>query len=140
MRSWGRPQYTGAGRFWAEFRIRPGQKGNLKKKGSKANSTFRRNLVLVFGGFILFVLVFPMVFGEMGFLQYVEMQKNRQNMEFEIERLKLENEKLEEKISGLRSDPETIERVARERLGLVRPGEVVFQLKGSGEKPRDSGP
>ncbi len=112
----------------------------MKKKGREQNSKFRRSLVWVSGGFILFVLVFPMVFGEMGFLQFVKMQKNQQNLMIDIERLKMENNDLETRISRLRSDPETIERVARERLGLVRPGEVVFQLQGSGKHSGYPGP
>lgn len=109
----------------------------MKRPATGQISIFRKNLIWISGGFILFVLVFPMVFGEMGFLQYVKMQKTQRAMVTDIERLKLENNNLEKKISRLQSDPDTIERVARGRLGLVRPGEVVFQLQGSG---RNSGP
>ena len=36
---------------------------------------------------------------------------------------------LAEEISALRSDPQAIERLAREELGLVRPGETVFLIR-----------
>ncbi len=37
-----------------------------------------------------------------------------------------ENKQLTEEIQALRSDPNTIERLAREELKLVKPGEVVL--------------
>ncbi len=42
--------------------------------------------------------------------------------------LQAENARLALRIEALRHDDETIERVAREELGLVRPGEVVFRF------------
>jgi cell division protein FtsB len=33
---------------------------------------------------------------------------------------------LNRQVAALNSDPHTIERLARERLGMVRPGETVF--------------
>lgn len=44
-----------------------------------------------------------------------------------IARLELERAKLIDQIHALRDDPLALERVARERLGLVRPGEVVIR-------------
>ena len=38
------------------------------------------------------------------------------------------NQALRERIQALRSEPMTIEREARERLGLVKPGEKVYLL------------
>ena len=41
---------------------------------------------------------------------------------------------LRERIGRLRDDPVTLERLAREQLGLVRPRDVVVVLPPSGEK------
>ena len=49
----------------------------------------------------------------------------------EIEDLQAENARLGNEIAALRSDPRAIERLAREELGLARPGETVF-LVGEG--------
>jgi cell division protein FtsB len=40
-----------------------------------------------------------------------------------------ENERLREEVHALRHDLGAVERVAREELGLVKPGEVVFQIE-----------
>jgi cell division protein FtsB len=42
--------------------------------------------------------------------------------------LKRENEKLVQEIDQLKSDPRMIEAMAREKLGFVRPGEIVIKI------------
>lgn len=50
--------------------------------------------------------------------------------------LKRENEKLEREVEQLKSDPAMIEAVAREKLGLIRPGEIVIKI---GQEEETSG-
>lgn len=45
----------------------------------------------------------------------------------EVATLTAKNAELREEIDHLRSDEATIERIAREELGLVKPGEVVLR-------------
>lgn len=92
-------------------------------------------MVWISGCLIGLVIVLPMIFGDMGFIPYVKMQRTQQQLELDLERLRTENRDLEEKVGRLRSDSETIERIARQRLGLVRPGEVVFTFPAPGEAP-----
>lgn len=40
--------------------------------------------------------------------------------------LQVENERMAAEIRALQSDPETIERAARQHLGMVRPGEIIL--------------
>ena len=47
----------------------------------------------------------------------------------EIDELRGENARLTAEIAALRSDPAAIERIAREELGLARPGETVFLIR-----------
>lgn len=51
-----------------------------------------------------------------------------------IARVEDEIARLERAAEAMRSDPETMERVARQQLGLVREGEVVLMLP-TGEAP-----
>ncbi|HEY6327811.1 MAG TPA: septum formation initiator family protein [Blastocatellia bacterium] len=63
-----------------------------------------------------------------------------------VDELKIETERLATEIQNIKSNPRTIESMARERLGLVRPGDVVIrivesnqQVPESGAAPADSG-
>ena len=46
----------------------------------------------------------------------------------EVQRLQEDNRRLTQKIKALRSDPQTIEQLAREQLRMARPGDVVVTL------------
>lgn len=44
----------------------------------------------------------------------------------EITAVRVQNERIAAEIQALRSNPEAIERAAREELGMIRPGEIVL--------------
>ncbi|WP_373048173.1 FtsB family cell division protein [Vulgatibacter sp.] len=48
--------------------------------------------------------------------------------------LRAKNEVLRRELELLADDPAALERAAREELGLVRPGEVIFRLEEEGDE------
>jgi cell division protein FtsB len=54
-----------------------------------------------------------------------------ESLERDITVLRAETAALSATVARLRTDPETIERAARERLGLIKPGERVLKLPPS---------
>jgi len=56
--------------------------------------------------------------------------KRHQNLQYrqQIEQLKVKNRELAEEQRLLEEDPEYLEKVAREKMGLVREGEVIYRL------------
>ena len=88
-----------------------------------------RKKALALGSIIaLIALVVGSFFGDRGFLRMVAQRERTQSLRQEIEELRAENGKLAGEISALRSDPRAIEKLAREELGLARPGETVFLI------------
>ena len=49
-----------------------------------------------------------------------------------------ENVQLEEEVKELKSDPHKIEKIARDELGLARPGEVIIKIPQSQQLPQAS--
>ena len=94
---------------------------------------FRRNLnwFLIAG---LAVLVLQDVFGTHGVLAMRRSMKESQQVQQEINRLNAENQKLQDHVQSLKSDPAAIEKIAREDMGLARPGEYIFKIP-----PKDAG-
>lgn len=82
----------------------------------------------------LYLLV-PLIVGDMGLVKYFKMRNTYHQLQQEIQQLSEENQKIEKEIRALRSDPVKIEQFARERLGMVRPGEVVYQFEPA-DRPR----
>jgi cell division protein FtsB len=70
-------------------------------------------------------------FGGQSLARAWRMMHDVENFERDITVLRGETAALSATVARLRSDPETIERAARERLGLVKPGERVLKLPPS---------
>jgi cell division protein FtsB len=64
-----------------------------------------------------------------GFRRYLQLRREMGQMADRKARLVEENRRMAEEIRALREDPDAIERAAREELGLIKPGEIVFNLE-----------
>ena len=79
----------------------------------------------VFGLLTVAVLVLA-VFNDKGVLQVRNQSRKLTAMQDEMVELDAENKQLTKEIQALRTDPTTIENLAREELKLVKPGEIVL--------------
>ena len=66
--------------------------------------------------------------GENGYLVRRQRRLQMQALDEQVQRLQEDNLRLTQKIKALRSDPQSIEALAREQLRMGRPGEVVVTL------------
>jgi cell division protein FtsB len=82
--------------------------------------------VMLFAASVLLVNGF---FGERGLTDTIRARRAFAASVRELDRLKRENAALRDRAQRLRSDPGTIEAVARGELGLVRPGEILVTIK-----------
>lgn len=78
--------------------------------------------------------------GDNGYLERRSQRRQIQALTAEIENLRQENLQLGRTIKDLRSDPDAIEAVARERLRLGRPGEVIITLSEEPTTPSPAAP
>ena len=79
----------------------------------------------VFGLLTVAVLTLA-VFNDKGLLQVQTQSKKLTTVETEVAQIDADNKQLTKEIQALRTDPSTIERLAREELKLVKPGEIVL--------------
>ncbi len=94
----------------------------------------RRNASLFLAA-ALVLLLLQDVFGTHGVLAMRRAQKEAARVQQEIDRVNTENRELQDKVKALKSDPQAIERIAREEMGLARPGEYIFKIPA---RPGDS--
>jgi cell division protein FtsB len=84
------------------------------------------------GALVLLLISVAMVvheiFSQNGYLALRRQQKELQSLQQQIQQLKQENEQLDKQIKALKSDPAAVERLAREQMHLVKPGEKVYTL------------
>ena len=74
------------------------------------------------------VLLYFCLFGEDGYRRLREHRKQLDVLSFENRRLRLENETLFRNIKQLKSDPNEVERVARQDFNLARPGDIIVAI------------
>lgn len=99
--------------------------------------TGRRRVATLGVGLMALWLSYHVVFGPNGMLVYNQKRSDFSRLQQEIEVLQKENSHYTHDIKALKSDPEAIEREAREQLRYAKPGEVVYVLPSGapGQKP-----
>lgn len=91
-------------------------------------------------GGILALLLVAALFGDRGLLHLWRLRQELDTVQRGVQSLEAENERLSRAITELRENPDVVERIAREELGLVRPGERVLRFprtprEGAGRAP-----
>jgi cell division protein FtsB len=101
-------------------------------------AAWARNGVLVLL-LISVAMIVHEIFGANGYLALRRQQKELQTLQQQIQQLKQDNEQLDKQIKALKSDPAAVERLAREQMHLVKPGEKVYTLpEKDGQKAEGS--
>jgi cell division protein FtsB len=92
-----------------------------------ASSFFRRNARYFFA-LIFCLLLLQDVFGAHGLMAMHRSKLQMQAIHAKIDKLDQENRDLQQRIENLKTNPSAIEKIARDRMGLARPGELIFRL------------
>jgi cell division protein FtsB len=80
-------------------------------------------------GFVTIVLVVDALVGDKGLLDIMRARRQHAELASAIAHKRRENARLRDDIRRLKEDPGAIESLAREQLGLIRDGEVLFIIK-----------
>jgi cell division protein FtsB len=85
---------------------------------------------------LLGVAIYYAVFGGEYDLFDVERARSATVVETEaLERLRAETEELRLRVDSLETDPSTLERLAREKFGMIRDGEVLYRFATPRQTP-----
>ncbi len=107
--------------------------GRLKKKLQKAPVEEKiRSLMRQYGrgllGMLVLVMIVHDVFGTHGFLAMRRTESEIRKVKADLDVLSKENAELAQEVKDLNSDPRLIEKIARDDLGLARPGEIIIRI------------
>jgi len=83
-------------------------------------------IALAVFGLLTVAMLLLAVFNEKGAIQVHARATKLTAIESEVSKLEAENKQLHSDIQSLRTDSNTIEKLAREELKLVKPGEIVL--------------
>ena len=86
--------------------------------------------------FVTVVLVVDALVGEKGLLDTMRARRQHADLSAATARMRQENDRLRDEIRRYREDPSAIEALAREELGLMREGEVLFIVRDEKKPPK----
>ena len=83
---------------------------------------------LLAGAVLAVALYYAALGGEYSALDLLRLKRDRRAAEAELARTRREADSLRVRATRLEGDPATIERVARERFGMIREGETLYRF------------
>lgn len=109
------------------------QRSRAKESGPRMRATPRASI-------LLFAVFLAVVFAVAPMRAYLHQRAELSDLQRRADLLEQQNTALERRIADL-NDPATLERLARECLGMVEPGEIAFVPipKGRAPTPPDCG-
>ncbi|HET8924946.1 MAG TPA: septum formation initiator family protein [Candidatus Acidoferrum sp.] len=82
-------------------------------------------------GLLILLLMVHDIFGTHGYLAMRRTQNEIKKVNADLQQLNKENMQLEQEVRELKTDPHKIEKIARDELGLAKPGEVIIKIPQS---------
>ncbi|MFH0920784.1 MAG: septum formation initiator family protein [Fibrobacterota bacterium] len=90
-------------------------------------SARKKMILLAVAAVVLFLFAF-LLGGNYGLLNMVELRKERRGLAQQLRAMQAERDSLQRGLQRLRTDKSEIERIAREKYGMARPGEKVIKF------------
>jgi cell division protein FtsB len=97
-----------------------------------------RRIIYLFSSLFVALALFT-AFGERGVFHLWRLWGEKKQLEDKNFLLQKENESLRERVYRVRHDDLYLEKIAREELGLVRPGEMVYRFAAPDSKRNKNG-
>lgn len=85
-------------------------------------------MILKRGLWVFGITVFLLIIFLPGYTKLQELREQNYDLEAKIEKLKVENYLLQQELKRIENDPVYQEEVAREKLGVVRKGEIPIKI------------
>ena len=102
---------------------------------SKTETSLKRKALSLALFLILAASALNALFGDRGLLELLKVRGKIESLDQEIAMLRAENRRILAEVRSLKTSPLAVERLARENLGLVKPGEVVLLIRETGDGP-----
>lgn len=100
----------------------------INRKKIAGRQRKRGTLFIFISILIIAYVAISFVTGNMGLFTIIEMQQTKRALINEIARLEEDNRRLTDEIKDIKENPDYIEALARDRLGLVKKGETIYRF------------
>ncbi len=87
----------------------------------------RHKGVITIIGVVLIGLLLFLYFSPYGLRNYLHLRADLERVHNELDELQSENKRLTEEISLLKNDSNYVEKIARQKLGMLKSNEIIFE-------------
>ena len=112
---------------------RPASKISTKKQIASVQRSFVRGVLILF----LATLMIIFIFGDHGLLQLYKLKRERSKIQNHISELRKDRAGLIKEKTRLENDLKYIEKLAREKYRMAKPGEKVFKVMPKKEEVKN---
>lgn len=88
----------------------------------------RHKGVIAIIGVALFILLLVLYFAPYGCRDYLLLRADLTRVNNEINELQLKNKELADEIALLKNDSNYVEKIARQKLGMLKKNEIIFEV------------
>jgi len=106
-------------------------KQRKSKSTAKTQKQFIQGLVLL----ICVSLIIVFIFGDHGLFKLYKIKRQRAKIQKHITQLRNERENTKEQKNKIENDLDYIEKIAREKYKMVKPGEKIFKVVPESKSP-----
>lgn len=85
------------------------------------------------------LMTWHVIYGKDGLSVWQRKRAEDKALQQQIEQLQQENARMQRQVERLKSDPDAIEREAREKLHYAKPGEVIYTLPDTSQPQTQTG-
>ncbi|MBS1815840.1 MAG: septum formation initiator family protein [Acidobacteria bacterium] len=104
-----------------------GLSGRIARTGEEIYQR-RRRIATGAVAMLAIALGYHVVFGQNGLITFQQKRLEAKDLDGEVKRLSVENDRLRDHVGRLKEDPNAIEHAARESLHYTRPDEIIYTL------------
>jgi len=96
------------------------------RKKRKNIKQLKTKMILSF--FLFIILSVIITINDFGLLKLIQLKKNKYNLQQNIYILTEQQKKLNNDINEIQTNPEFVEKIAREKFMMAKPGEKIFRV------------
>ena len=102
----------------------------------KSNKEKSLNIKFTLGAVFVFLFALIVFFSLKGVVKVYRLRAEQQGMDKDIARIKKGNKKISNQIYELTYNKQYIANIAREKLNMIKPGEIVFKFIGKNKNKK----
>ena len=108
-----------------DFYRKPQKRNWVRTARKKLFKTRRRGIITIAS----FILLLYILVDNKGIIARIRLESQQQEMTEKVKAAEEETKQLQSNLKALQGDKKTVEKIARERHGMVRQGETVYKVK-----------